>query len=59
MVAVIGCVTADNLIVLLLSWQVTSLTSFMLVGFNHDQPSSRKSAQQALRRCCMPRPGLH
>jgi multicomponent Na+:H+ antiporter subunit A len=48
MVAMIGCVTADNLIVLFLFWEMTSLTSFMLVGFNHDQASSRKSAQQAL-----------
>ena len=48
MVAMIGCVTADNLIVLFLFWEMTSLTSFMLVGFNHEQPASRKSAQQAL-----------
>jgi multicomponent Na+:H+ antiporter subunit A len=48
MVAMIGCVTADNLIVLFLFWEMTSLTSFMLVGFNHEQPDSRKSAQQAL-----------
>ncbi|MDP3423477.1 MAG: proton-conducting transporter membrane subunit [Burkholderiaceae bacterium] len=48
MVAMIGCVTADNLIVLFLFWEMTSLTSFMLVGFNHDQAESRKSAQQAL-----------
>jgi multicomponent Na+:H+ antiporter subunit A len=48
MVAMIGCVTADNLFVLFLFWEMTSLTSFMLVGFNHEQPDSRKSAQQAL-----------
>jgi multicomponent Na+:H+ antiporter subunit A len=48
MVAMIGCVTADNLIVLFLFWEMTSLTSFMLVGFNHEEPKSRKSAQQAL-----------
>lgn len=48
MIAMIGCVTADNLIVLFLFWEMTSLTSFMLVGFNHEVPGSRKSAQQAL-----------
>ncbi len=48
MVAMIGCVTADNLFVLFLFWEMTSLTSFMLVGFNHAQASSRQSAQQAL-----------
>ncbi|TXK64946.1 hydrogen gas-evolving membrane-bound hydrogenase subunit E [Alkalisalibacterium limincola] len=48
MVAMIGCVTADNLIVLFVFWEMTSLTSFMLVGFKHEYESSRKSAQQAL-----------
>ncbi len=48
MVAMVGCVTADNLIVLFLFWEMTSLTSFMLVGFNHEQSGSRQSAQQAL-----------
>jgi len=47
MVAMIGCVTADNLIVLFLFWELTSLLSFLLVGFNHEQAGSRKSAQQA------------
>jgi len=47
MVAMVGCVTADNLIALFLFWEMTSLVSFLLVGFNHDQLSSRKSAQQA------------
>ena len=48
MVAMIGCVTADNLIVLFLFWEMTSLLSFLLVGFNHHEPAARKSAQQAL-----------
>lgn len=48
MIAMIGCVTADNLIVLFLFWEMTSLVSFLLVGFNHEDSNSRKSAQQAL-----------
>jgi multicomponent Na+:H+ antiporter subunit A len=48
MVAMIGCVTSDNLIVLFLFWEMTSLLSFLLVGFNHEDAASRKSAQQAL-----------
>lgn len=48
MIAMIGCVTADNLIVLFLFWEMTSLISFLLVGFNHEDAGSRKSAQQAL-----------
>ncbi|MBI1304489.1 MAG: DUF4040 domain-containing protein [Phycisphaera sp.] len=48
MLAMIGCVTADDLFVLFLFWEMTSLTSFLLVGFNHHDQQSRKSAQQAL-----------
>jgi multicomponent Na+:H+ antiporter subunit A len=47
MLAMIGCVTADNLVVLFVFWELTSLTSFLLVGFNHTDLASRKSAQQA------------
>lgn len=45
--AMIGCVTADNLVVLFVFWELTSLTSFLLVGFHHTDLDSRKSAQQA------------
>jgi NADH:ubiquinone oxidoreductase subunit 5 (subunit L)/multisubunit Na+/H+ antiporter MnhA subunit len=48
MLAMIGCVLADDLFVLFLFWEMTSLTSFLLVGFNHHDQQSRKSAQQAL-----------
>ena len=48
MVAMIGCVTADHLILLFLFWEATSLLSFLLVGFDHQNPASRKSAQQSL-----------
>ena len=48
MLAMLGCVTADNLIALFVFWELTSLTSFMLVGFKHEDEASRRSAQQAL-----------
>ena len=48
MFAMIGTVTADHLIVLFLFWEATSVLSFLLVGFDHEKPESRKSAQQAL-----------
>jgi len=48
MLAMIGCVSADHLIVLFLFWEATSLLSFLLVGFDHTKADSRKSAQQAL-----------
>ena len=47
MLAMVGCVLADNLVLLFVFWELTSLTSFLLVGFKHDQAGSRKSAQQA------------
>ena len=48
MMAMIGCVTADDLFMLFMFWEATSVLSFLLVGFDHAQPGSRKSAQQAL-----------
>jgi multicomponent Na+:H+ antiporter subunit A len=48
MAAMLGCVTADDLVVLFLFWETTSLTSFALVGTKHEKEASRASAQQAL-----------
>lgn len=48
MLAMVGTVTADHLLLLLVFWEATSLASFLLVGFKHEYESARKSAQQAL-----------
>ena len=48
MLAMIGCATADDVFLLFLCWEATSLLSFLLVGFDHHEAGSRKSAQQAL-----------
>lgn len=48
MAAMLGLVLADNLITLFVFWELTSVTSFFLVGFKHSYESSRKSALQAL-----------
>jgi len=48
MAAMIGAVSADNLLVLFACWELTSLTSFFLVGFKHTDPQARTSARQAL-----------
>ena len=48
MLAMIGAVTADNLILLFLFWELTSLTSFLLVGWKHEDAQARASARQAL-----------
>ncbi len=46
--SMLGIVLADNLIVLYVFWELTSITSFMLIGFEHEQRSAREAAQQAL-----------
>jgi multicomponent Na+:H+ antiporter subunit A len=48
MTAMIGVVLADNLILLFVFWELTSLSSFFLIGFKHDEQRSRDAALQAL-----------
>jgi multicomponent Na+:H+ antiporter subunit A len=48
MVSMLGVVVADNVIVLFVFWELTSLTSYLLIGFEHDKEPSRAAALQAL-----------
>lgn len=48
MSSMLGMVLADNLITLFVFWELTSLSSFLLIGFDHGKESSRKAALQAL-----------
>jgi multicomponent Na+:H+ antiporter subunit A len=48
MVAMLGSVTADDVMTLFVFWELTSLTSFFLVGYDHQKSSARKAALQAL-----------
>jgi multicomponent Na+:H+ antiporter subunit A len=48
MAAMLGAVLADDLITLLVFWEMTSLASFLLIGFEPEKPESRRSAQQGL-----------
>ena len=48
MSAMLGLVLADNLLLLFVFWEITTISSYLLVGFNHENDSSRKSALQAL-----------
>lgn len=48
MSAMLGLVLSDNLISLFLFWELTSISSFFLIGFNNESVSSRKSALLAL-----------
>jgi multicomponent Na+:H+ antiporter subunit A len=46
--AMAGAILADDLLLLLLFWEATSVLSFLLVGFEHDSHDSRESARQAV-----------
>jgi len=46
--SMLGLVLADNLIVLFVFWELTTLFSYLLIGFEHENPQSRDSARQAL-----------
>ncbi len=48
MLAMLGLVTADNIILLFVFWELTTITSFLLVGFDHENAKARRSALQAL-----------
>lgn len=46
--SMLGLVLSDNLISLFVFWELTTVTSFMLIGFNHEQEDARKKAHQGL-----------
>lgn len=48
MAAMQGLVLADNLVALYLFWELTSVTSFLLIGFDHGRQAARRAATQAL-----------
>ncbi len=48
MLSMLGLVLADNLIALFVFWELTTFTSYLLIGFSHAEPKSRRNALQAL-----------
>ena len=48
MASMLGVVLSDNLIALFVFWELTSVTSYFLIGFEHDKDSARAAALQAL-----------
>ncbi len=44
----LGLVLADNLILLSVFWELTTISSFLLIGFEHEQHGARRAALQAL-----------
>ena len=46
MASMLGVVLADNTLCLFLFWELTSISSFLLIGFEHERETSRASALQ-------------
>ena len=47
-ISMLGLVTADDAITLFVFWEGTTVTSWLLVGFDHERASARAAALQAL-----------
>ncbi|PSF06082.1 Na(+)/H(+) antiporter subunit A [Marinobacter fuscus] len=48
MASMLGLVLADNLITFFVFWELTSITSYLLIGFHHEDADARKFALQGL-----------
>jgi NADH:ubiquinone oxidoreductase subunit 5 (subunit L)/multisubunit Na+/H+ antiporter MnhA subunit/multisubunit Na+/H+ antiporter MnhB subunit len=46
--AMLVTVMSSNLLLLFVAWEMTGLTSFLLIGFLHDKPESQRGARMAL-----------
>jgi multicomponent Na+:H+ antiporter subunit A len=48
MAAMLGLVLADDALALFVFWELTGVSSYLLIGFDHEQEKARKAALQAL-----------
>ena len=48
MASMLGVALANNLLSLFVFWELTSLSSYLLIGFDHNQEASRSAALKAL-----------
>lgn len=48
MASMLGLVLADNLLTLILFWEMTSITSYLLIGFDYQKEQARAAAHQGL-----------
>lgn len=48
MLSMLGLVLASDLITLFVFWELTSVTSYLLIGFNHEDSVARRNALQAM-----------
>jgi multicomponent Na+:H+ antiporter subunit A len=46
--AMLGVVVSDGFLMFFIFWELTSITSFLLIGFDHEREASRRAALQAL-----------
>ncbi|EUB95310.1 NADH dehydrogenase (quinone) [Rhizobium sp. CF080] len=46
--AMLGLVVSDSFLMLFVYWELTSITSFLLIGFDHEREAARRAALQAL-----------
>ncbi|MGX5665560.1 putative monovalent cation/H+ antiporter subunit A [Rhizobium daejeonense] len=46
--SMLGVVMSDSFLMLFVFWELTSITSFLLIGFDHEREASRRAALQAL-----------
>ena len=46
--SMVGIVLSDNILLLVVFWELTSLSSFLLIGYWHHLPDSRAGARMAL-----------
>ncbi|WP_194842429.1 hypothetical protein [Vibrio owensii] len=42
MLAMLGVVTSDNILLLFVFWELTTITSYLLIGFNHEKDKSAR-----------------
>jgi multicomponent Na+:H+ antiporter subunit A len=48
MLSMLGLVLADDAMVLFVFWELTTVTSYLLIGFDAERPRARRAALQAL-----------
>ncbi|BBO75917.1 Na(+)/H(+) antiporter subunit A [Desulfosarcina widdelii] len=48
MLAMLGIVMADNLLLLFVFWEATTVFSYLLIGFDHESETARFNARQAI-----------
>lgn len=46
--SMLGVVLTDNLLAMFVFWELTSISSYLLIGFDHNRPAARRAALQAL-----------